>query len=121
VRCEHPVHGQFDLPDRPTYGQLEDYDTDLQASLAKRAEQTDLQYAGAIVHAAAVAGLIGDWQPAANSGVPLTNLRGQDGPAVVWASGEIRAYIRRIKSPDPKAWLPSSGMPAMSATSAASE
>lgn len=115
--CEHEALGKFELPDRPTYGQLEDYDTTLQAGLKQKAEQTDMQYAGLVVKSAAAAGLIENWQPALQPGVPLTNLRGQDGAIVLWASEQIRAYIKRLKTLDPKAWPTSSATPATSATS----
>jgi hypothetical protein len=121
VICEHAALGKFELPDRPTYGQLEDYDTTLQAGIKQKAEQTDMQYAGLVVKSAAAAGLIENWQPALHPGVPLTNLRGQDGAIVLWASEEIRAYVKQVKALDPKPWPPSSATSETSETSAETE
>jgi hypothetical protein len=100
----------FEMPNYPNYGQLEDYDTALQAALDKHAEQTDIQYAGVVVSAAAAAGLIENWHSLHNA-VPLTNLRGLDGQAVLWASTQVRAYMQTLKMLDPKAWRAWCGMP----------
>lgn len=100
----------FELPEHPTYGQLEDYDTALQAALAQRAEQTDIQYAGTVVRAAASSGLIQNWQSTLNA-VPLTQTRSLDGLAVLWACTQIRVYIQTLKALDPKAWRALCAMP----------
>jgi hypothetical protein len=104
VICAQPEFGvSFELPDRPTYGQIEDYDRALQVALEKQVEQTDIQYAGTVLRAATESGLIQNWQTVI-SGVPLSHTRSLDGLAVLWACTQIRWYIQTLKALDPKAW-----------------
>lgn len=106
---EETLGASFELPVDPDFGQIDQFDTKLQAAFGSQAEMTDAQYSGALVKTAAEVGLIQKWECVTRPGVPLSNLAKQDGRVIAWAGLVLRGYLRQVKTVDPKAcgpWLP---------------
>jgi hypothetical protein len=110
------IGAAFELPDDPDFESLTIYDATLKASFNGRDELPTAEYCGAVVFAAAEAGLIGAWDVKSRPGVPLSNHAKQSGRAIVWAARCIERYIQDVRRVDPKSLAPWSLTPEMKAT-----
>jgi hypothetical protein len=106
-RYENPASGAtFELPDDPDFGQLTQYDAKLKEAFGGRDELPTAEYCGAVVFAAAEAGLITEWNVKSRPGVPLSNKSRQSGRMILWAARCIELYIQQVKMIDPKSLAP---------------
>jgi hypothetical protein len=100
------IGAAFELPDDPDFESLTTYDATLKASFNGRDELPTAEYCGAVVFAAAEAGLISEWDVKSRPGVPLSNHAKQSGRAIVWAARCIERYIQDVRRVDPKSLVP---------------
>ena len=108
------ISATFELPDDPDFEQLTQYDVKLKEAFGGKDELPTAEYCGAIVFAAASAGLIQAWNVPSRPGVPLSNHGKQSGRAIIWAARCIEIYIREVRLIDPKSLAPVSVTPAES-------
>ena len=103
---EPSIAATFELPDEPDFDQLTQYDAKLKEAFGIKDELPTAEYCGAVVFAAASAGLIQAWNVPSRPGVPLSNHGKQSGRAIIWAARCIEIYILSVRQIDPKSLAP---------------